>query len=42
MERRYQSPYRHWFSGLIFEIAIFWAFIAVISLVAAVASWMTG
>ncbi|MDZ4169270.1 MAG: hypothetical protein U1E26_06405 [Coriobacteriia bacterium] len=27
MERRYGSPYRHWVSGFIFEVAIFAAYL---------------
>lgn len=42
MERRYHNPYRHWFAGLVFEVAVFLGFVAVAILVALASAWVFG
>ena len=42
MERRYHNPYRHWLSGLLFEIAVFLGFLGVAAIVALLAAWVVG
>jgi len=38
VEIRFHSPYRHWLVGLLAELAVFTGFLAVIALIAYVAS----
>ncbi len=33
---RFQSPFKHWFSGLLVEIAVFGAFITLVAVLVAV------
>lgn len=42
MERRFQSPYRHWVSGLIIEVAVLAGFTIALALLAAAVSWLAG
>lgn len=34
MERRYHSPYKHWVSGFLFEVALFLVFMATLAVLA--------
>lgn len=42
MERRFHNPYRHWLSGLAFEVAVFLGFIVTMSVAALAAAWIFG
>lgn len=42
MERRFHNPYRHWLSGLAYEVAVFLGFLAVVSAVALLVAWVFG
>lgn len=42
VERRYHSPYRHWVSGVLFEIALFACFLAFLAAVAFVVVRLAG
>lgn len=42
MERRYHSPYKHWVSGFLFEVALFLAFMAAMAVMAFVLFRLTG
>lgn len=42
MERRFHNPYRHWLSGLGFEIAVFLGFLVAASTLAVLVAWVFG
>jgi hypothetical protein len=42
LERRYHSPYRHWFSGFLFEVAVFGCFLAALAAMSLAILWLAG
>ena len=40
MERRFHSPYRHWFAGFLFEVLVFTGVVVVLSAAALLAAWL--
>lgn len=42
MERRYHSPYRHWVSGFLFEVALFIGYLLALAAMAIVVIRLAG